>query len=185
MKIFFDLFPVGLFFLAYQWGGIYWATGTAIVASTLQIGTLLLLKRRVDPAAWIGFVVITLFGGLTLWTHLHPVAGLDATVFIRWKPTVLYWIFASILALGPLLFQRNPIKSLLSQQLQLPDPVWTRLNLIWSLFFVALGALNLYVAFTFSEAIWVKFKLFGLMALMLVFVIGQGVYLARFIEERP
>ncbi|MDA8415884.1 MAG: septation protein A [Betaproteobacteria bacterium] len=184
MKIFFDLFPVGLFFLAYQWGGIYWATGSAIAASTLQIITLLLLRRHVDATAWIGFVVIALFGGLTLWTHLHPVAGVDATLFIRWKPTVLYWIFAAILALGPLLFQRNPMKSLLSQQLPLPDHIWTRLNLTWSLFFVALGALNLYVAFTFSEAIWVKFKLFGLMALMLVFIIGQGIYLSRFIEDR-
>ncbi len=86
MKIFFDLFPVGLFFLAYQWGGIYWATGSAIAASTLQIITLLLLRRHVDATAWIGFVVIALFGGLTLWTHLHPVAGVDATLFIRWKP---------------------------------------------------------------------------------------------------
>ncbi len=184
MKIFFDLFPVALFFLAYQWGGIYWATGSAILASVLQIGFLLLTERKVDATAWIGFGVITLFGGLTLWTHFHPIAGIDATAFIRWKPTVLYWIFALILALGPLLFGRNPIKALLSQQLQLPDAIWARLNLIWSFFFLALGALNLYVAFTFPEAVWVKFKLFGLMAIMVVFIVAQGIYLSRFLDDR-
>lgn len=184
MKLFFDLFPVALFFLAYQWGGIYWATGCAIGASVLQIGTLLTLRRHVDATAWIGFAVISLFGGLTLWTHFHPMAGVDATLFIRWKPTVLYWIFSLILALAHPLLGRNPLKALLSQQLQLPEPIWIRLNWVWSLFFLALGFLNLYVAFTFSEAIWVKFKLFGLMAIMFIFVIGQGLYLARFLEDR-
>ena len=184
MKFLFDIFPVVLFFIAYQWGGIYWATGVAIAASILQIGSLILRRKPIDLTAWIGFSVITVFGGLTLWTHLHPIPGLEATVFIRWKPTVLYWIFAAILALGPLLLKRNPLKAVLSHQIHLPEPIWTRLNLAWSFFFMGLGLLNLYVAFSYPEAVWVKFKVFGLMALMVVFVVAQGIYLSRFLEDR-
>ncbi|NDU85360.1 MAG: septation protein A [Ferrovum sp.] len=183
MKFIFDLFPVGLFFLAYQWGGIYWATGSAILASVLQIGILLALRKPVDATAWIGFGVITIFGGLTLWSHQHHILGIEPTVFIRWKPTALYWIFSLILLLGPPLFKRNPMRALLSKQMHLPESLWARLNLAWGVFFFAMGLLNLYVAFSYPEAVWVKFKVFGLMALMILFVVAQGVFLARHLEE--
>lgn len=184
MKFFFDLFPVLLFFAAYEVGGIYWATGSAVGASVLQIGWLLTTRQRVEPTAWISFGVITLFGGLTLWTHQHQIAGIDPTVFIRWKPTALYWIFAAILFLGPTLFNRNPIRALLGKQLHLPDTTWGRLNLAWAVFFTLLGILNLYVAFNFSEPVWVHFKVFGLLALMIVFILGQGIMLSHHLEEK-
>lgn len=184
MKFFLDLFPVLLFFIAYQVGGIYWATGSAIAASVLQIAWLLGTRRRVDPTAWIGFGVITVFGGLTLWSHQHNLLGIEPTVFIRWKPTVLYWIFALILFLGPLLLKRNPLRALLDKQLHLPDSIWGKLNMAWALFFTLLGALNLYVAFHYPESVWVQFKVFGLMALMVVFVVAQGLVLAHHMEEK-
>ncbi|MBU6468662.1 MAG: septation protein A [Betaproteobacteria bacterium] len=183
MKIFFDLFPVVLFFIAYQWHGIYWATAVAIVSSILQIVFLLLFKKRVEPAAWIGLVVIVLFGGLTLWTKVHPMEGINPTVFIRWKPTVLYWIFAAILFLGPLLLQKNPMRGLLGKELHLPETLWGKVNLAWAIFFTFLGALNLYVAFHYPEPVWVKFKLFGLLALMIVFIVAQGILLAKHINQ--
>ena len=183
MKIFFDLFPVVLFFAAYQWGGIYWATAVAICASILQIIVLLSLKRRVEPAAWIGLVVIVIFGGLTLWTKTHPIGGINPTVFIRWKPTVLYWIFAAILFFGPLVLGKNPMRALLGKELHLPDTLWGKINLAWALFFSFLGAINLYVAFHYPEAVWVKFKLFGLMALMIIFIVIQGILLAKHINQ--
>lgn len=182
MRFFFDLIPVVLFFVAYELGGIYWATGTAMAASVIQIVGLLALRQRVDATAWIGFAVITLFGGLTLWTKQYGLLGIEPTVFIRWKPTVLYWIFSLILFLAPLLMGKTPIKALLGREIKLPDQVWNRLNLLWGSFFALLGILNLYVAFNFSEELWVKFKVFGLMVLMVIFVLGQGVYLARHLE---
>ncbi len=184
MKFFLDLFPVLLFFVAYELGDIYWATGSAMGASVLQIGWLLLKRRPVEPAAWISFIVITLFGGLTLWTHQHQIAGIDPTLFIRWKPTALYWIFAAILFLGPTFFDRNPMRALLGKQLHLPDTTWGRLNFAWAVFFTVLGLLNLYVAFNYTEPVWVKFKVFGLLALMVVFILGQGIVLSHHLEEK-
>ncbi len=184
MKAFFDLFPVLLFFVAYQLGGIYWATGSAMGASALQITWLLGTRRPVDTTVWIGFTVITLLGGLTLWAKQHPILGIEPTVFIRWKPTVLYWIFATILGIAPMVGKGHPIRALLGKQLHLPDQVWKRLNMAWAVFFALLGVVNLYVAFNFPEAVWVKFKVFGLMALMVVFVVGQSIFLARHMEEK-
>jgi intracellular septation protein len=184
MKFLFDLFPVILFFVAYQWGGIYWATGSAVAASVLQISWLLVTRRKVDPAAWISFGVIAVFGGLTLWSRQHNILGIEPTVFIRWKPTALYWIFAAILFLGPALLNRNPIRALLGHQLHLPDTTWGRLNLAWAVFFTLLGLLNLYVAFNYAESVWVQFKVFGLLALMVIFIIGQGILLSHHLEKR-
>jgi intracellular septation protein len=183
MRFLFDLIPVILFFVAYELGGIYWATATAMAASVLQIVGLLALRQRVDATAWIGFAVITLFGGLTLWTKQYGLFGIEPTVFIRWKPTVLYWIFSAILFLAPVVLGKNPLKALLARgELQLPEAVWRRLNTVWASFFAGLGVLNLYVAFNYPEELWVKFKVFGLMVLMVIFVLGQGIFLVRHME---
>jgi intracellular septation protein len=184
MRFLFDLLPVILFFVAYQFGGIYGATGVAMAASVLQIAWLLATRRKVEVAAWISLAVITLFGGLTLWTHEHNVLGIEPTVFIRWKPTALYWIFAAILFLAPVVLGHNPIRALLGKELHLPDSLWGRLNLAWALFFTLLGLLNLYVAFNFAEPVWVKFKVFGLLALMVIFIVGQGFVLSRHLENK-
>src|ERR1044071_6537238 len=102
--------------------------------------------------------------------------------FIKWKPTVLYWLFGAVL-LGSALLKRNLIRSVLSQEMQLPDAVWTRLNLAWVVFFAFMGAANLYVAFNYPTDQWVNFKLFGGMGLMLLFVVAQALVLARYVEE--
>jgi len=116
------------------------------------------------------------FGGLTLYLR-------DKT-FILWKPTVLYWLFGAVLA-GAALARRNLIRSLLSEQMSLPDAVWTRLNWSWVAFFALMGVLNLYVAFNFSEKIWASFKLFGGIGLMLLFVLAQSAFLAKYVEDKP
>jgi intracellular septation protein len=105
----------------------------------------------------------------------------DAT-FIKWKPTVLYWVFALVLLGAEFLFAKNLIRTMMQQQLTLPEPVWTRLNVSWAAFFVLMGVLNLYVAYHFSESAWVNFKLFGGIGLMVVFVLLQGLYLSRYVE---
>lgn len=202
MKFLFDLFPVILFFAAFKiaenrpetatdiatgllggLGGavaagqapILLATVTAILATFAQVGYLMLRGRKVDKMLWVSLSIIVVFGGATLFLR-------DET-FIKWKPTVLYWLFGASLLVSATLFRRNLIRSLLEVQLTLPEPVWARLNLAWIAFFAFMGIANLVVAFNFSTDAWVNFKLFGGMGLMLAFVVGQGLFLSKYIEE--
>ena len=176
MKFLFDLFPVILFFAAFQLWDIYVATAAAIAASFAQIGWLALRRKRIEPMLWASLAIIVVFGGLTLLLR-------DKT-FIQWKPTVLYWLFGAVLA-GGALAGRNLIRSMMSQQIQLPEGVWARLNWSWVGFFAFMGTANLYVAYNYSESAWVNFKLFGGMGLMLLFVLAQGLVLARYVADKP
>lgn len=175
MKLLIDFFPIILFFVAFKVWGIYAATAVAIVATVLQIAYLRLRNGRVEPMQWVSLGVIVLFGGATLLA--------ESETFIKWKPTVLYWLMGSALLLGQLLFRKNLLRSVMGAQLQLPDPVWLKLNWAWTAFFAVMGALNLWIAFHFDTNTWVNFKLFGGMGLMLVFVIGQALFLGRYMKE--
>lgn len=205
MKLLFDLFPVLLFFVAFKLAGsfpaqaatiasstlsgviaaplaadqipIMLATLIAIVATLIQVGGLLARGRRVEPMLWIGLAIIVVFGGATIY--------LQDETFIKWKPTILYWAFASILMCGTLVLKRNFVRSLFGKAMQLPDTIWTRLNWAWASFFAVVGALNLMVAFTTKTETWVNFKLFGLMGLTLAFALGIGVWLSRHMQEVP
>lgn len=175
MKVLFDLFPVILFFVAYKFADIYVATGVAIAATFLQIGWVWLRHRKVDTMLWVSLGVITVFGGATLLLHNET--------FIKWKPTVLYWLFAAILLGGAVLTRKNLMQSLLAGKIALTDHGWRTLNLSWIGFFTVMGIVNLFVAYRFSTDVWVNFKLFGGMGLTLLFVLLQGVLLAKHIVE--
>ena len=174
MKFLFDLFPVILFFVAFKFFGIYTATAVAIGATFVQIGWVWYRRRKVDNMLWVSLGVIVVFGGATLLLH-------DET-FIKWKPTVLYWLFGAAMLIGELGFRRNLIKAMMAKQMVLPDPVWRNLLLSWVGFFTVMGALNLYVAYNFSTDSWVNFKMFGGMGLMLVFVVLQALLLAKHVD---
>jgi intracellular septation protein len=204
MKLLFDLFPVILFFAVFKFAGaqpdaaqafaaqylmflvadgeitakqapILLATAVAILATLGQVLWLLLRRRHVDTMLWVSLVIIVVFGGATIYFHDE--------MFIKWKPTVLYWCFALALLGAQLLMRKNLIRSLMGKQMTLPDPVWDKLNLAWSTFFAAMGALNLYIAFNYPLELWVNFKMFGFIALMIAFVIAQTVYLSRYLKE--
>jgi intracellular septation protein len=174
MKFLFDVFPVVLFFAAFKLSDIYVATGVAIAATCAQVGWLKLRRRRVDPMLWVSLAIIVVFGGATL--------ALRDETFIKWKPTVLYWLFAAALAGAVLLFRKNLIRLMLGEQMALPEPVWARLNWSWAGFFAFMGAANLFVAYSFSTEQWVNFKLFGGVGLMVLFVLAQALFLARHLE---
>lgn len=178
MKFLFDIFPVILFFVAFKFGDIFIATGVAIAATFTQIGWLLVRGRKVDKMLWISLAIIVVTGGLTLIFH-------DET-FIKWKPTVLYWAFAVGLGGSTLFLRKNLIRSLLAEQIDAPDFVWTRLNWSWIAFFVFMGFANLAIAFAFNlpTETWVNFKLFGGIGLMLVFALIQGLVLSKYMEEK-
>ncbi|AEJ00456.1 intracellular septation protein [Nitrosomonas sp. Is79A3] len=177
MKFLFDLFPVILFFLAFKLYDIFVATAVAIVAAIVQIGWLWFRRREVDKMMWINLAIIVIFGGATLISQ-------DET-FIKWKPTVLYWLIATVLLVSNLIFRKNLIQTMLEKQIVVPLFVWNRLNLSWIGFFLAMGCINLYVAFSFSVDTWVTFKLFGATGLMLVFIIVQMMMIGKYLKDMP
>jgi intracellular septation protein len=174
MKLLFDLFPLVLFFVAFKFADIYVATGVAMAVSVLQIIWLFARGKKIEPMHWINLTIIVVFGGATLLLH-------DET-FIKWKPTVLYWMFALVLGAGQWMFGRNFLRSLRGGQIQLPAQAWNRLNLAWVLFFCVVGALNLYVAFHWPTEVWVDFKVFGIFGMLLAFVVLQSFYLSRHMQ---
>jgi len=174
MKLFLDFFPIVLFFVAFKAWGIYVATAVTIAATLAQIAFVRLRYGKVEPMQWLSLGVIVLFGGATI--------AFQNETFIKWKPTVLYWLMAGALLVGAVVFGKNLIKSLMGGQLALPEPVWRTLNWSWTAFFALMGAINLWVAFRFDTATWVNFKLFGGLGLMLLFVLAQGLYLSRFMK---
>jgi intracellular septation protein len=175
MKLLLDFFPIALFFLAFKLWGIYVATGVAIVATIAQIGWLRYSTGKVEPMQWLSLGIIVVFGGATILAH-------DDT-FIKWKPTVLYWMMGGALAVGLLFFRKNLLKSLMGAQLQLPESAWRAMNWSWVSFFAVMGVLNLWVAFNYDLNTWVNFKLFGGLGLMAVFVIGQALFLGRYVKD--
>ena len=176
MKMLFDLFPVVLFFVAFQIYGIYIATAVAIAATFVQIGWLWMRGRKIDKMLWVSLVVITLFGGATL-------VFKDDT-FIKWKPTVLYWLFGGALIVAWVGFRKNLVRSIMEHQVSLPEEVWARLQASWIGFFALMGILNLYVAYNFSLDAWVNFKLFGGIGLMLAFVVLQALMLSKHVHDK-
>jgi len=176
MKFLADFFPILLFFVAYQLYDIYVATAVAIAGSCIQVGYYWFRNHRVEKMHLVTLALLILFGGLTL--------ILRDPLFIKWKPTVVNWLFAAVFLGSHFIGEKTIVERMMSHAVTLPMEIWVRLNVAWSLFFVASGALNLYVAFNYAEATWVNFKLFGLLGLTMVFVILQALYLARHIQEQ-
>ncbi len=174
MKMLADLFPVILFFIAYQLFDIYVATQVAIAAAALQVGYHRIRFGKVENTHWLTLGLLVLFGGLTL--------ALRDPTFIKWKPTVVNWLFAAAFLLSQLFMRRSLLRRMMDHAIALPEPAWVRLNTAWVLFFFGMGVLNLYIAYNFSEQTWVNFKLFGFLGLTLAFMLAQGLYLARHME---
>jgi intracellular septation protein len=207
MKFLFDLLPVALFFgvfriaklfeqAAYAFVSTYMgvfiaggaikpeqapimlATAVVIVATMLQVVYVKLRGRKVDAMLWVSFLIITVFGGLTIYLH-------NAN-FILWKPTILYWVFAIALAVSQFGLKKNLMRQAMEEQIKLPDTVWHRVGLVWMTFFTALGFINLLAAFVIfkgNDSAWVNFKLFGITGIMFVFIIAQALYLSKYSEE--
>lgn len=152
------------------------AIAVAIIVFTVQIMWMLATRRKVSVVQWMSFGILVVFGGASIYFH--------SDTFIKWKVTVLYWAFAAALWIGIVAFRKNLIRALMEPGgIELPDGVWNRMNQSWIVFFIALGALNLLVAFNFSRTTWVTFKSFGLTVLTLVFALGQGLLISRYLDR--
>ena len=174
MQLLADYFPLILFFIAFKWQGIFFATSVAIAASVAQIAFLRWKRGRVSVVNWLSLAIIVVFGGATL--------ILQDEVFIKWKPTVLYALFGAILACGRLFFDRNLLSHLMAG-IALPEAVWSRLTWSWVAFFAFMGVANWYVAFHYPTETWVNFKVWGGIGLFLLFALAQGMLLARHVQE--
>ena len=175
MKLLFDLFPVVLFFIAYKMYDIYTATVVIIVASIAQVLYFYIKHKRIEKMHIITLVLILVLGGLTLY--------LQDEDFIKWKPTIVNWGFALVFLGSHYIGQKPIIKRMMGQMIQLPELVWGRLSWLWIAFFMLSGATNLYVAFNYDTDTWVNFKLFGLMGMTLVFIVIQGTYINKYMQE--
>jgi intracellular septation protein len=151
------------------------ATVVVIAATMAQVAWLKWHGRKVDLMLWISLALVVVLGGLTVWFH--------SETFIKWKPSALYWAMGLTFWISQAVFDKNLLRSLLGQQMDLPLRVWHRLNFAWIAFFATMGVLNLWVAYSFSTATWVNFKLFGGLGLMLAFTVAQGIVLSRYLKD--
>lgn len=207
MKFLFDLLPVILFFISYKWAdghkdataewltqylGFAVASGTVaakqapvllatvvvVVATLCQVIWLKAVRKPVDRILWASLGVVVVLGALTLWFNNEA--------FIMWKPTVVYWLMGGGFLLTEVIFKKRMLRQMMGGQLDVPDAIWTRVGWAWAVFFIAMGFLNLYVAFVLfagNTDAWVSFKTWGTLVLTLVFVAAQGVYLSRHMIE--
>ncbi|MEM7252494.1 MAG: septation protein A [Pseudomonadota bacterium] len=180
-KLLFDFFPIILFFAAYQLPhespteGVIFATLVAVIANVIQVVYAKLRHGNVERMQWVTLGLFVVLGGLTVWFE-------DET-FIKWKPTVVNWLFGLVFLGSQFIGKKPLVQRIMESQLTLPDPVWSRLNLMWVVFFIFSGVANLYVVFNYDTDTWVNFKLFGLLGITIVFVIVQSIYVMRHIEE--
>ena len=207
MKFLFDLFPLIAFFAAFKLGGMYeaathdfvqqylsgfvsgglikadqapWilATLVGIVATACQVSYLLLRGRKVDGMLWLSLFIFVVFGGASIYLH--------DDFFLKWKPTLIYWLSGLALLIAHVGFKKNLIRKTMEAQVQLPDAVWNQLLAAWIIFFGAIGALNLFVAFVLYKgdmAAWVSFKSFGATGIFFAFIVAQTLFLAKHIKE--
>ncbi len=177
MKALLDFLPAIAFFIGFKLGDIYLATKIGIGVTVALVVFMKFTKQTITPLLWMSLIVIVVFGGLTIALHDEN--------FIKWKPTVLYWLIATVLLFSNLIFRKNLIQAMLEKQIVLPLFIWDRLNLSWFGFFLTMGCINLYVAFSFSVDTWVTFKLFGATGLMLVFIIVQMMMIGKYLKDMP
>lgn len=201
MKLIFDFLPLFLFFLTYkiasahapeaamlatQWlgllvsggvvgsseGPVLLATIIAMAATLIQVVWMRLSRRKIDLMLWISLVTIIVIGGATIWYHNET--------FIKWKPSVVLWTMGLIFLISQTCFQRNLLRSTLGGELELSETVWKRLNLVWVAYFALMGALNLWVAYSFSTDEWASFHTFGSSGLSIAFLFAQGIYISKY-----
>ncbi|MGB0224313.1 MULTISPECIES: septation protein A [unclassified Marinobacterium] len=176
MKILLDFLPVIVFFAVYKFtNDILLATAVLIPATLLQMLYSWKVQGKIEKMQLVTLVLVVLLGGATL--------AFQDKAFIQWKPTIVNWLFAVGFLATQFIGDKTVVERLMGSSMELPKAVWSRLNLAWVVFFVAVGIVNLYVAYNFSEEIWVDFKLFGMLGLTILFIILQGLYIAKHAKE--
>lgn len=180
MQFFYEIFPVFLFFIAFKFYGIYVATVVGIITTFLQVVITRFWLGLWDRKQVITLSVFVVFGGMTLYFH-NP-------IFVKWKPTIVFWIFA-LAILFTHVFTKKPLmqrlmENMLQEKGDVPSNIWRKVNLIWALFFIILGSINLYIAYHFSNDTWVNFKFYGISSALFILSIIQALYFMRYMTEK-
>lgn len=164
LKLLLDLGPLILFFAAFKFGDIFKATAVFMVASLVSLGIGYARTRKISPMPLVTAIIVVVFGGLTLY--------LQNDTFIKMKPTVLYATFG-VLLLGGLAFKRLFIKAVFAQAFELDEIGWRKLTWRWGFFALALAALNETIWRNFSTDVWVDFKVWAIIPLIMLFALAQ------------
>ncbi len=171
MKQFFDFIPLLVFFAVYKFYDIYTATAALMVVTVLQIAITWFTLRKLEKMHLITLAMVLVFGGFTLFFH--------DDAFIKWKVTVINLLFSAALLVSQFVLKKPLIKQMLGKEMQLPDAIWSRVNLAWAGFFAVAAATNTYIAFHLPQEVWVDFKVFGLLGMTLLFTVATVFYLYR------
>jgi intracellular septation protein len=179
LNLFYDFLVVLLFFVAFKLYGIYVATMVGIVGSVLQVILTRIFRKKYDKKQLLVMAIFLLFGGMTLYFH-NP-------IFVKWKPTIVFWIFGFAFLISQFIgkqpLMQRMMQHVLDEKTSVPKTVWRQLNLAWSLFFLILGTVNIFIAYHFTTDTWVNFKLYGVFSAMLLFGFAQAFFLARYIAK--
>jgi intracellular septation protein len=176
MKLLVDFLPIVIFFIVYKMtGDLILATAVLIPATMLQMGYTWLTTKKVEKMQLVTLILVVVLGGLTV--------ALQDGQFIKWKPTIVNWLFGLVFLGSQFIGKKPVVQRLMGKSMELPSRIWRQLNLAWVVFFAAMGGINLYVAFNYSESTWVDFKLCGMLGLTFVFILAQGVYMSRFMPK--
>jgi intracellular septation protein len=173
MKQLFEFIPLIIFFAVYKMVDIYAATASLMVTMGLILAFNYFKNGKVEKMHLITFVMVLVFGSLTLILH--------DDVFIKWKVTAVYALFSVALLVSQFIYKKPILKQMLGKELKLPENIWNNLNSAWAVFFAVLAAVNVYVAFSMSQEIWVNFKVFGLLAVTLAFTVLSGFYIYKYL----
>lgn len=174
-KQLFEFFPILLFFIAFKLYDIYVATAVVIVATLVQVGYNWFKYGKVETMQWITLALILVMGGATLYLHDEK--------FIKWKLTIIEWLFGVAFLGSQFIGEKTFIERMMGEALELPKLIWKRLNIVWALFFIAVGFLNLYVMAHYNTDDWVTFKTLGVPVLMVLFIIVQMIFLYKYIPD--
>lgn len=176
MKMLFDFFPIIVFFAAFKLSdnNMVIATEAGIAATVLQVAIFWLKHRRFEKMHLITLVLISVFGGITI--------ALEDSFYIKWKTTILEWVFALVFLGSQYFGKRNLVERMMGAAIRAPAHVWKKLNYAWVVFFILMGFINLYVIYNFDDEAWVNFKTFGMLGMTIVFVILQSIYVTRHAE---
>jgi len=169
MQLFVDYLPILIFFGAYFFKGIYFATAVLMVVMPVVLIVQWLMTRKINRIYLASTALVLVLGGATLMLR-NP-------LFLYWKPTVLNWAIALVFLGSQYIGEKPIVQRMMESTAELTTEQWRRLNSMWVLFFMLVGCINIYVAYSFSEPTWVKFKLFGMLGLTIVFVIVQTIWL--------
>ena len=176
MKLLVDFLPIVIFFVVYKMtNDLILATAILIPATMLQMGYTWLTTKKIEKMQLVTLIMVVVLGGLTV--------ALQDGQFIKWKPTIVNWLFGMAFLGSQFIGKKPVVQRLMEKGIQLPSRIWRQLNFAWFVFFAVMGSLNLYVAFNYSEATWVDFKLFGMLGLTFVFILAQGIYMSRFMPK--